>query len=192
MEKTAIRQALIESAIHTISNVGIDSATTKQLATNAGVNEVYIYRIFEGKEDLFKEAFIYVDKDFSSALHSFLPAVYNNKLDASVRFKNLFKLIWQYAMHDKEKCSFFIRYYYSRCYTNEISKDRKQIHADVIKALNIAFPRNTDTWWIFNHILDVVFSSAVKVLRDELPDSEETQENIWELLFPVIKLYLKN
>lgn len=192
MEQKDIKQALIQSAIHTIASVGIDNATTKLLATNAGVNEVYIYRIFDGKENLFKEAFNFVDHDFSSAILKFLPMVYNPKHDIETRFKNLFELIWQYAVNDKEKCSFFIRYYYSRYYTNEISQERKTIYGDVMKRFDTAFARGTDTWWLFNHMLDVVFSSAVKVLRDEIEDNSKTQENIFNLLFPAIKQYFKN
>ena len=192
MDQSKIKQALIKGAIHTISAVGIDSATTKQLATNAGVNEVYIYRIFGGKDELFKAAFTFVDKEFSAELSRFIPMVYDRKHDIEIRFKNLFTLIWQYAISDKEKCSFFIRYYYSRYYTNQISQERKQIYSNIIKKFDTAFHRGTDTWWLFNHILDVVFSSAVKVLRGEIPDTEETMQNIFNLLFPALKQYLKN
>lgn len=191
MEQTAIKQALIESAIHTISEFGIDNATTKQLAAYAGVNEVYIYRIFGGKEQLFREAFSFVDKDFSSNLLNYLSVAYNRGNNIETRFRNLFKLIWQYAIDDKEKCSFFIRYYYSRCYTKQISDERKIIYTDVIKIFDTIFARGTDTWWLFNHILDVVFSSAIKVLRGEIIDSEETSDAIFNLLFPAIKLYFK-
>lgn len=191
MEQSAIKQALIQSTIHTISELGIDSATTKQLASCAGVNEVYIYRIFGGKDQLFRETFNFVDKDFSTALLKFFPIAYNQSHDIETRFKNLFKLIWQYAIDDKEKCSFFIRYYYSRCYTYEISEERKKIYADVMKVFNTAFARGTDTWWLFNHMLDVVFSSAVKVLRGEILDNDETAENIFNLFFPAIRQYFK-
>lgn len=192
MDQSKIKQALIKGAIHTISAVGIDSATTKQLATNAGVNEVYIYRIFGGKDELFKAAFTFVDKEFSAELSRFIPMVYDKKHDIEIRFKNLFTLIWQYAISDKEKCSFFIRYYYSRYYTNQISQERKQIYSNIIKKFDTAFHRGTDTWWLFNHILDVVFSSAVKVLRGEIENNKQTQENIFNFLFPAIKQYFKN
>lgn len=192
MEQREIKRALIDSAIHTIAKVGIDSATTKLLANNAGVNEVYIYRIFGGKENLFKEAFVFVDNDFSATLLDLLPKAYSQNLTTEARFKNLFELVWKYATSDKEKCSFFIRYYYSRCYTIELSLERKAIYAAVMKKFDTAFERGTDTWWLFNHILDVVFSSAVKVLREEIPDNEETQENIFNLLYPAIKQYFKN
>ena len=57
MHTEEMRIKLIESTIHTISKVGVDRATTKLLAGNAGLNEVYIYRIFGGKDGLFNETF---------------------------------------------------------------------------------------------------------------------------------------
>lgn len=191
MKTEDIRLALINSTIHTISEVGIDHATTKLLATNAGVNEVYIYRIFGGKEELFKETFTYIDKDFSAALLNFLPIVYDRRLDIKLRFQKLFEKVWQYALEDKERCSFFIRYYYSRCYTNLISEERKLIYAKVMKKFDTAFPYGTDTWWLFNHILDVLFSSAVKILREEIPDNEQTEEKIFELIYSAMQPHLK-
>lgn len=191
MANKDIKQALINSTIRTIANVGIDSATTKQLAQNADVNEVYIYRIFGGKENLFVEAFNYVDKDFSAALLKFLPIAYSQNKTTETRFRNLFKLVWQYMVDDREKCSFFIRYYYSRYYTNELSQKRKEIYANVLKIFNSIFTHGTDTWWLFNHILDVVFSTAVKVLRNEVQDNEATQETIFNLLYPALQQYFK-
>lgn len=191
MKSENMRQALIDSAIHTISEVGIDHATTKLLATNAGVNEVYIYRIFGGKEELFKETFTYIDKDFAAAIINFLPIAYDKSLGVEPRFRKLFEAVWHYALKDKEKCSFFIRYYYSRCYTSAMSEERKNIYAAVMKKFDTAFPYGTDTWWFFNHILDVVFSSAVKVLREEIPDNEQTEKNIFALLYAALQPHLK-
>lgn len=186
-----MRQALINSAIHTISEVGIDHATTKLLATNAGLNEVYIYRIFGGKEELFKETFTYIDKAFADAILGFLPIVYDKTFDIKLRFRKLFEKVWQYALDDKEQCSFFIRYYYSRCYTNDMSVERKMIYSKVMRIFETAFPYGTDTWWLFNHILDIIFSSAVKVLRQEIPDDKQTEENIFALLFAALQPHLK-
>ena len=191
MKSEDMRIALINSTIHTISEVGIDHATTKLLATNAGVNEVYIYRIFGGKDELFKETFTFIDKDFSAALLRFLPVAYDKSINIKLRFKKLFEKVWKYALEDKERCSFFIRYYYSRCYTNSISEERIIIYDKVMKKFNTAFPYGTDTWWLFNHILDVIFSSAVKILREEIPDNEQTEERIFSLLYSAIQPYLK-
>lgn len=126
MASQEIKRALINSTIHTISNLGIDHAITKLLAQNANVNEVYIYRIFGGKEELFREAFTFIDENLSAAILGFLPLVYNSHLPMRMRFKKIFEKVWEYALADKESCSFFIRYYYSRCYTADMSIKRKQ------------------------------------------------------------------
>ena len=191
MQSNNIRQALIDSAIHTISEFGIDHATTKLLAKNAGVNEVYIYRIFGGKEELFQEAFIYIDKAFAGAILDFLPIVYDKRVNVKLRFKQLFDAVWSYALQDKERCSFFIRYYYSHCYTAKLSNQRKEIYASVMRKFDTAFSYGTDTWWLFNHILDVIFSSAVKILREEIPDNEQTAEKIFSLLYSALQPHLK-
>ncbi len=191
MKTEDIRLALINSTIHTISQVGIDHATTKLLSSSIGVNEVYIYRIFGGKEELFKEAFTYIDKEFSAKLLQLIPIMYDPHADTKQRFKNYFNSMWQYVLADKEKYTFFIRYYYSRCYTNDMSKKRKSIYVNVMEKFDLAFSYGTDTWWLFNFILDVMFSSAVKVLREEIPDNEKTAEQIFEMLFTALQPHLK-
>ena len=191
MKSEDMRIALINSAIHTISQVGIDHATTKLLSSSIGVNEVYIYRIFGGKEELFRETFKYIDKEFSAKLLQLIPTMYNPHADIKQRFKNYFYALWQYILEDKEKYTFFIRYYYSRCYTTNITNERKNIYAGVMEKFNLVFSYGTDTWWLFSYILDVLFSSAVKVLREEIPNNEETAEKIFELLFAALQSHLK-
>lgn len=191
MKSEEMRLSLINSTIHTIAEVGIDHATTKLLATKANLNEVYIYRLFGGKDQLFKETFTYIDKEFSAALLSFLPLAYDKNLDSKTLYRRLFNQIWSYALDDKERCSFFIRYYYSRCYTAAMSEERKEIYSGVMRIFETAFPYGTDAWWLFNHVLDVTFSSAVKVLRNEIPETEETEEKIFDLLYSAIKPHLK-
>ncbi len=60
-----------------------------------------------------------------------------------------------------------------------------------MRKFDAAFPYGTDTWWLFNCILDVIFSSAVKVLRDEISDNKKTAENIFELLYSALQPHLK-
>ena len=134
---------------------------------------------------------IYIDKEFAAALIGFLPLAYEKNIDSKILYRRLFNKIWTYALNDKERCSFFIRYYYSRCYTNEMAKERKEIYSGVMKMFETAFPYGTDAWWLFNHVLDVIFSSAVKVLRNEIPETEETEEKIFELLYPAIEPHFK-
>lgn len=48
--------ALLGSTIRVIARDGLDKTTTKAIATEANLNEAYIYQLFDGKEDLLKKS----------------------------------------------------------------------------------------------------------------------------------------
>jgi len=50
---TDSRQRIIDAALRLFAEQGLDGTTTKQIATDAGVNEVTIFRIFGTKQELF-------------------------------------------------------------------------------------------------------------------------------------------
>ncbi len=191
MNTEEMRIKLIESAIHTISDVGVDRATTKLLAGNAGLNEVYIYRIFGGKDGLFKETFTYIDKQFAKHLLKCFKDISITQTSIRDYFRKIFSQIWKFALNDKEQCSFFIRYYYSRYYTKQCGQGREEIYRDVLLSMKKVFKEDANVWWLFNHTFDVIFSSAVKVLRGEIPDNEQTEENIFVLLYAALQPNLK-
>ena len=75
-----IRQAFIQSAIRVVARVGLDKTTTKAIAADAGLNEAYIYRCFEGKEDLLRAAFHMADVNFASIIRQNLFHMKNSDL----------------------------------------------------------------------------------------------------------------
>lgn len=191
MNAEYMRIKLIKSTIHTVSQVGIDRATTKLLATNARLNEVYIYRIFGGKEELFEQSFLYIDKQFAAHLLKCFKTVIGSPDTIKTNFRKMFSQIWDFSLNDEEKCSFFIRYYYSRYYSESCGNKRKKLYSKVMLLIKNIFNEETDPWWLFNHMLDVIFASAVKVLRGEIPNNLQTEENIFSLLYAALESHLK-
>ena len=67
--EVVVRELLIANALHLIAEGGFESATTKELTHCGGslpdfkMNEVYIYRIFGSKEQLYESAFIQLDRE---------------------------------------------------------------------------------------------------------------------------------
>ncbi len=59
----------------------------------------------------------------------------------------------------------------------------------MIDGFTPAFKKGTDVWMLFNHILDVVFSGIIKVLRDESLDNADNIEMVYGLLYLSIKPY---
>lgn len=190
MNQVDMQQKLIDSTISVIANVGIHKATTKLIAAQAGLNEVYIYRLFNDKDHLLEAAFTSLDHEFAAAIIAAIPIMDNKETDIEERCWIYFLNGWKFLLSNKEKCSFFIKYYHSQCFDAYSVSLRKQTYKKVIDRFTSAFKENTDVWMLFNHILDIVFSGVIKVLRDESLNNIDNIQMIYGLLYSSIKSYL--
>ena len=173
-----VRQALIKSAIRVVSVQGIQNATTKALSIESGLSEVYIYRHFKSKDDLLEQTFYALDKELMFVLKNSLKHL-DTTQSVQVGFKTLFHDFWKFALGDKDKCSFFIQYYYSSYYLSHSDTDRKAIYQPLLDALSPAFAEGADPWTELNHMYDVAFAKLWRVIRDVLPDTPETENNVY-------------
>ena len=57
LEQQSMKQAFMESAVRIVAREGLAKTTTKAIAAEAGLNEAYIYKCFNGKDELLSEAF---------------------------------------------------------------------------------------------------------------------------------------
>ena len=63
MKQDELRRRLIDGTIHVIAQDGLDKATTKQIGIETSINQAYIYRCFENKEDMLKKTFEELDDE---------------------------------------------------------------------------------------------------------------------------------
>lgn len=63
-----MRRTFLESTVRVVAQYGLERTTTKLISTEANLNEAYIYRCFESKEMLLREAFLEEDKRFVQLL----------------------------------------------------------------------------------------------------------------------------
>ena len=74
MERTVYtKKALIKSVVGVVARDGLENTTTKSIAKEADINEAYIYRCFNNKEDLLRSAFHMEDVRFLDLLLKKLP-----------------------------------------------------------------------------------------------------------------------
>ena len=186
MNKEEIREKLMESAIHVVATEGIHKATTKAIATHSGVNEVYIYRMFEDKDDLFAQTFALIDSELIACIMKYEPIMQMKEIEIKERCYIFFKACWKNIL-DYDKCSFFIKYYYSQYYNSYSPLKRRKAYAEVIDSFAPAFKSGTDVWRMFNRILDIVYSTIIKILRAEIPDNDETAEEVFAVVYSAIE-----
>jgi len=176
-----VRQTLMLSTIRVVAAQGIQNATTKALSNESKLSEVYIYRFFNSKDDLFRETFNSLDKELMSLmLISFKKLNSDNNI--RLGFKAIFHDFWKFTLSDQDKCSFFIQYYYSSYYLSHSETERKVIYQPLLDLMKPFFSEETDVWIELNHMYDVVFPKLLRVIRGTIPNDEKTEENIYREL----------
>ncbi len=174
-----VRQTLMSSAIRVVSVQGIQNATTKALSVESGLSEVYIYRYFERKDDLLRQTFCSLDKELMYLMQKSFLKVIQEDANVKLGFRLFFHDFWEFTLKDKDKCSFFIQYYYSTFYSTHYDIERKSIYQPLLDLISPAFAENTDPWLELNHMYDVIFPKLLRVIRGSLPDNKETETSVY-------------
>lgn len=187
MKREEIRRSLIEGTIRVVAREGLDKATTKLLATEAGVNEVYIYRFFEGKEDLFASTFSKLDNELISKILNHLPIMEMTELDIVERCRLLFDRIWKYLLSNSDEWLCYTRYYYSPYFKKYSFEKHRRNYDVIVKVFEPAFVEGSDVWMILHSIMHIMLTSAVKVFQDDFSDNEKTAEHVFSLIYSGIK-----
>lgn len=64
MEVQEMRQVFIDSAVRVVAQDGLEKTTTKAIASEAKLNEAYIYKCFSSEDDLLSAALHMEDVNF--------------------------------------------------------------------------------------------------------------------------------
>lgn len=108
-----MRQVFIDSAVRVVARDGMEKTTTKAIASEAKLNEAYIYKCFSGKDDLLSAALHMEDVNFANLLQKTLPIMHMPGLSWKERAYILWKKSWDLILSKPADCIFYIRYYYS-------------------------------------------------------------------------------
>ena len=113
MSPQDMRGTLIERTIQVVASDGIDKATTKAIVAGTGINEAYIYRRFLSKDDLLARSFENVEQGLVDNILKHMDVMSVRELDYETRCRAFFMRVWKFMLGNKEKCLFYVRYYYS-------------------------------------------------------------------------------
>ena len=163
-----IRQAFIQSAIRVVARVGLDKTTAKAIAADAGLNEAYIYRCFEGKEDLLRAAFHMADVNFASIIRQNLFHMKNSDLPWKERAFRLWSACWRFVLESRDVCAFYLRYYYSANCRKYAYEEHLQYFQELIAMTASAFRPETNAYMVVHQMFDTMLSFAVRVLGGEM------------------------
>ncbi len=191
MKRDEIRQRLIEGTIRVIAEGGLEKATTKQIGLVTDTNEAYIYRCFNGKEDMLAKTFAYLDEELVSEAMQHVSVMYRKELKFELRCRMFFETIWRYMLGNKEKCLTFVQYYYSPQFYQCSAQEHKKRLKPLVEIFSEALNNEADVWMILNHILNVMLDFAVKVHNDQMPNNDDYAEHVFRVIYASVMQYFK-
>jgi len=192
MKQDETRRRLIEGTIHIIARDGLDKTTTKQIGTQTGINEAYIYRCFAGKEDMFSKVFDALDAELAEKTMEHVSVMYLTDLDFELRCRFFFAAIWKFLLSNRDDCLTYMQYYYSPYFSKYSADSHKKRFSPLIDKFSAAFKDEANVWMILNHILNVMLDFAVKVHNGQMPDSEDYSEHVFRVIYRSVEQYFKN
>ena len=191
MKQDDLSQALIDGTIRVVARRGLNKATTKAISNATGINEVYIYRLFQNKEKLFEKAFESLDDRLVSKALLHIEVMYAQEMDYETRCRIYFFAMWNFLIGNKDEILTYVRYYYSPYFVKGAAMAHRKRFVPLVNKFKKAFRDEADVWMILSHILNVMLSFSIMVYNDEMPNEDNYTEHVFRVVYCSIKQYLK-
>ena len=187
---------IIFAAMKAVRQYGLEGVRIQNVSELAGISPGAIYRYFDGKDQLLAECFTYVDKQ-AAAIFDHLKL---NPLTMLTNPMGAVKGLWlpyfrYWTSHPDETIfyhrfrdsAFFPKYDKVRDFTY-FNTFIRMVH--LFKKVFPALDRiNQDLLWL--HVLTSTVMYAKYVVEGTLPNNQETEETIFQLLTTGLSGYLK-
>ncbi len=187
---------IIFAAIKAVREYGLEGVRIQNVSELAGISPGAIYRYFDGKEQLLAECFTYVDKQAAAIFEhlKFNPlTMLTNPMGA---VKGLWLPYFRFWTSHPDETVFYHRFRDSAFFPKyDKSRDISYFKTFIgmVDAFKKVFPRlnriNQDLLWL--HVLTSTVLYAKYVVEGVLPNDEETEETVFQLLTTGLSGYLK-
>ncbi len=196
--ESEIKTLLIENAIHIISDGGFEKATTRELTHCSGsspdfkMNEVYIYRFFGSKENLYREAFYRLDRELCNAFRNGVVGIGGFDRDTKEKLHRLFLRAWHFVIGNEDRCKCYVRYYYSSYFKGRSQHDHDKLFAEIVNEMSPLFRDNADVVSVLHSVFTALFDFAIRVYNGDLEDNEENRSHIFNVLYCMMMTHFKD
>lgn len=194
MDDTKMR--IIFAAMKAVRQYGLEGMRIQNVSDLAGISPGALYRYFEGKNQLIVECFTYVDRQAAAIFEQC-------KFDPSTMAANpmeAVKCLWlpyfRFWTAHPDETVFYHRFRDSAFFPRyDKSRDVTYFNTFIgmVEAFMQAFPRlkqiNQDLLWL--HVLTSTVMYAKYVVEGTLPNDQETEDAIFQLLTTGLSGYLE-
>lgn len=187
---------IIFAAMKAVRQYGLEGVRVQNVSELAGLSVGAIYRYFEGKDQLLTECFTYVDKQAAKIFERMKFNPLCMLTDPMGAVKMLWLPYFRFWTSHPDETVFYFRFRDSTAFP-KYDKNRDSTYfksfADMVRAFMNAFPglrrMNQELLWL--HVLTSTVMYAKYVVEGVLPNNEETEETVFQLLATGLSGYLK-
>ena len=193
-----IKELLINNAIHLIAEGGFEKATTKELAHSGGslpdfkMNEVYIYRIFGSKENLFESVFDRLDHELLYAFQKGIEKVGGIDALNKETLYEFFLMAWRFILGNEERCRCYVRYYYSVYFKGNSLAAHRTLFGEMISVMAPLFREEADAASVLHSVFVAMLDFAIRVYNGDLEDNEVNRSLVCNVLYCMLMTYFKD
>lgn len=191
MKHYNVRDRLINATVKVISTQGLDKATTKVIAKEAGLYETYIYQYFSSKENLFAETFDTLDSELVHILMKNMPIFDDRQKPFAVRAKEFFDNIWAFMVNTPDRCTTFVRYYYSPYFNRYSAQKHVQLYAPLKEKCNQLFRPDANIAMLLCYMLSTLSMFVQTVIDGRLENNEDAREHVFLVIYNAVSPYFK-
>lgn len=190
------RTRIILAAIKAVRQYGLEGVRIQNVSELAGVSPGAIYRHFDGKEQLLVECFTYVDKQAAEIFEHLKFNPLTMLTDPMKAVKGLWLPYFRFWTSHPDETVFYHRFRDSAFFP-KYDKNRDVAYfktfIKMVQAFKKAFPSldriNQDLLCL--HVLTSTVMYAKYVVEDVLPNNQETEETVFQLLSSGLSGYLR-
>ena len=190
-----VKQNLINNTVRLIAEGGFEKATTRAIAYGStpehGVklNEAYIYRLFGGKEELYKEVFTLIDQAMANELAKYINGNETLIFDTKNELRHIFDKAWLLLMKNEMTVRCYVRYYHSVYFKGELLSIHRQIFKDVVARFSTLFKEEADVFEIMHSVFMSLLNFAERVYNGVLENRPDNVDHIFNVLYCAMMTY---
>lgn len=184
------------AAIKAVRQYGLEGVRIQNVSELAEISSGAIYRHFESKDQLLVECFTYVDKQVAAIFEHLRINPLEMLADPVGAVRQLWLPYFRFWTSHPDETVFYHRFRDSAFfpqYDKQREVDYFTTFLGMVRAFKKAFPSldviNQDLLWL--HVLTSTVMYAKYVVEGTLPNSQETEDTVFQLLATGLSGYLK-
>ncbi len=179
-----------------VRQYGLEGVRVQNVSELAGVSPGALYRYFESKEQLIRECFTYVDKQAAAIFDHLNFNPFSMLTDPMGAIRSLWLPYFRFWVSHPDETVFYYRFRDSAVFPQyDKTRDNSYFESfgNMVHEFMEAFPSlrqiNQDMLWL--HVLTSTVMYAKYVVEGLLPNGQETEDTIFQLLTVGLSGYLQ-